>query len=140
MKNEKKLDMRVLASFAAQTKMETANLAKNKITISSSSSSPSSVNKNKDSVLDVNVADLDWSTDENREPFQLNRNLWLKIWEMEFDPLRSLFEAPWQKEYGFWCLLGLNSNYVSTLAITNIHMYDLMVIVGSSSWVQLETC
>jgi hypothetical protein len=91
MKNEKKLDMRVLASFAAQTKMETANLAKNKITISSSSS-PSSVNKNKDSVLDMSVADLGWSTDENREPIQLNRNLRLKIWEMEFDPLRSLLE------------------------------------------------
>jgi hypothetical protein len=105
MKNEKKLDMRVLGSFAAQTKMETGNLAKNKITISSSSSS--SVNKNKDSVLDMGVAGLDWSTDENRKPFQLNRNLWLKIWEMEFDPLRSLLEAPWQKDYGFWCLLVL---------------------------------
>jgi hypothetical protein len=103
MKNEKKLHIRVLASFAAQTKMETANLAKNKITVSSSSS----VNKNKDPVLDMSVADLDWSTDENREPFQLNRNLWLKIWEMEFDPLRSLLEAPWQKDYGFWCLLVL---------------------------------
>jgi hypothetical protein len=98
MKNEKKLDTRVLASFAAQTKMETANLAKNKITISSPSPS-SSVNKNKDSVLDMSVADLDWSTDENR--------LWLKIWEMEFDPLRSLLEAPWQKDYGFWCFLVL---------------------------------
>jgi hypothetical protein len=58
MKNEKKLDMRVLASFAAQTKMETANLAKNKITISSSSSFHRTrlargVNKNKDSVLDM---------------------------------------------------------------------------------------
>jgi hypothetical protein len=105
-KNETKLDMRVLASFAAQTKMETANLARNKITISSSSSS-SSVNKNKDSVLDMSAAELDWSTDEYREPFQLNRNLWLKIWEMEFDPLRSLLEAPWQKDYVFWCLLVL---------------------------------
>jgi hypothetical protein len=81
--------------------METANLAKNKITISCSCSC-SSVNKKKDSVLDMSVADLDWSTDENREPFQLNCNLWLKIWEMEFDPLRS-----WQKDYGFWCLLVL---------------------------------
>ncbi|CAM6008117.1 unnamed protein product [Sphagnum balticum] len=114
MKNEKKLDMRVLASFAAQTKMETANLAKNKITISSSSSS-SSVNKNKDSVLDMSVADLDWSTVENREPFQLNRNLWLKIWEMEFDPLRPLLEAPWQKDNGFWCLLVL-------ILITSAHL------------------
>jgi len=95
----------VLASFAAQTKMETANLAKNKFTISSSSSS--SVNKNKDSVLDMSVAGLDLTTDENREPFQLNCNLRLKIWEMEFDPLRSLHEAPWQKDSGFWCLLVL---------------------------------
>jgi hypothetical protein len=57
MKNEKKLDTRVLASFAAQTKMETANLAKNKITISSSSFHRTrlarGVNKNKDSVLDM---------------------------------------------------------------------------------------
>jgi hypothetical protein len=112
MKNEKKLHSRVLASFAAQTKIETANLAKNKITISSSSSS---VNKNKDSVLDMSVADLDWSTDENREPFQQNRNLWLKMWEMEFDPLRSLLEAPWQKDYGFWCLLVL-------ILITSAHL------------------
>ncbi len=49
--------MRVLASLAAQTKMETANLAKNKITISSSSFHRTrlarGVNKNKDSVLDM---------------------------------------------------------------------------------------
>lgn len=95
--NEKKLDMRALAPFAVQSKKETTSLAKNKIAIDAA--------KNKE---DLEHVDLDFSTDENMEP--LTR---LKLWEMK-DPLRSLIEIPWYRDYGL-VIVGLHSNKVSPI-------------------------